>query len=269
LTCLLAPQGYGPDITEVISRTVWDGSKGTEFRRTASDNVTGVGNDYGADSTIEDDTSDASLADEEVVYTQADRGAFSGPLEHDAPQPGKFIAATESRLLNAGSLRRSVFQMSKEAFLGEPFTFSEFSPFFSQVSGAIRGVASLDGARLIFTADDIFAFSGDGPDDLGGGAIGRAQDIPTPSGLEDWRSLLKAHDGLYFQLDDEKIYRLPRGGGAPEWIGIDVMDTLTSYPVITGAAKCRRDDYDRVCVRKSRLIRWAAARAQHAHGHLD
>jgi len=243
LTVMLnATNGYGPDITEVVSRTVWDGSKGSIFRRTASDNVTGVGNDYGQDSTIEDDTSDASLADEEAVYTQADRGAFSGPLEHDAPQAGKFIAATESRLLNAGNLRRSLFQMSKDAFLGEPFTFSEFSPFFSQVSGAIRGVASLDGARLIFTADDIYAFSGDGPDDLGGGAIGRAQDIPTPSGLEDWRSLLKAADGLYFQLDDDKLYRLPRGGGAPEWIGIDVVDTLTTYPVITGTARCRRED---------------------------
>jgi len=243
LTVMLnATNGYGPDITEVISRTVWDGSKGAVFRRTASDNVTGVGNDYGAQSTIEDDTSDASLADEEEIYTQADRGVYSGPLEHDGPQPCKFIAATESRLLMGGLLRRSKFQMSKEAFLDEPFTWSEFSSFFSQVSGALRGLASLDGARLVFTADDIFAFFGDGPDDVGGGAIGRAQDIPTPSGLEDWRSLLKGPDGLYFQLDDEKIYRMPRGGGAPEWIGVDVRDTLTSYPVITGACKSRRDD---------------------------
>jgi len=241
-TLLNATHGYGAEITEVISRTVWDGSKGSVFRRTTSDGVTGAGNDYGATSSIDDGTSDANLADEAAVYTQADRGAFSGPLEHDAPQPCKFIAATESRLLLGGQLRRSKFQISKDAFLDEPFTFSEFSPFFSQVVGSVRGIASLDGARLIFTADDIFAFFGDGPDDLGGGAIGRAQDIPTPSGLEDWRSLLKAPDGLYFQLDDEKIYRLPRGGGAPEWIGIDVQDTLTSYPVVTGAAKSRRGD---------------------------
>lgn len=241
-TLLNRTNGYGPDITEVVSRTVWDGSKGSIFRRSVSDNITGAGNDYGDTAAIEDVTSDANLADEAEVYTQAERGAFSGPLEHDAAQPCKFVAATESRLLTGGLLRRSKLQMSKNAFLDEPFTFSEFSPFFSQVVGQLKGIASLDGARLIFTADDIFAFFGDGPDDLGGGEIGRAQDIPTPSGLEDWRSLLKAPDGLYFQLDDEKLYRLPRGGGAPEWIGIDVIDTLTSYPVVTGACKSRRDD---------------------------
>lgn len=233
---------YGPEITAVISRTVYDSTNGLEgsvFRRAVTDNCPG---DYGQTLTIVDTVPDSTLATQEALYTQSDRGPLSGCLEHNAARACQFIAAAEARLYTAGSLVPSHFQVSKEAFLGEPFTFSEFSSFFGQVSSNIRGLFSLDGARLVFTADDIFAVGGDGPDDLGGGYLESPIRIPTPSGLEDWRSFLEVPDGLFFQLDDGKLYLMPRGGGAPVWDGIDIQDTLSSYPVITGACKSRRDD---------------------------
>lgn len=232
-----------PQITAVVSRTVFaDSIQGSIYRRAVTATVPAGLNNYGDNLTIIDTTPDATLATQGAVYTQAERGALSGCLEHDAPRSGQYLAASESRLYLAGQLRRNQFQASKEAFIEEPFTFSEFSPFFGQVNAEIRGIFSLDQARLVFTADDIFAVFGTGPDDLGGGQLEAPIRIPTPSGLEDWRSFLEAPDGLYFQLDDTKLYQLPRGGGSPAWAGIDIQDTLVSYPVITGACKSRRDD---------------------------
>mgnify|MGYP001586934710 CR=1 FL=1 len=243
LTTLISGLGYGPEVVAVLSRTSFSGAvEGSTFRKANTKNVTGTGGSYGATSSIVDTTPDATLDTREALYTQSERGALSGVLEHDAPRSSSFVTASESRLYLAGQLATNQFQVSKEAFLGEPFTFSEFSTFFGQVSGALKGIFSLDGARMLFTTNEIFAVFGGGPDDLGGGQLEFPIRIPSPSGLEDWRSFLEDPTGLYFQLDDAKLYQMPRGGGAPVWVGVDVQDTLALYPVITGACKSKRDD---------------------------
>ncbi len=232
-----------PAITAVVSRTVYAGGvEGSIYRQTMTAAVPVGLTNYGDTLSIIDTTPDATLATQTALYTQAERGALSGCLEHDGPRSCQFLTASESRLYLGGQLRANQFQVSKEAFIEEPFTFSEFSSFFGQVSGRVRGVHSLDQARLVFTADEILAVPGAGPDDLGGGLLESPIRIPSASGLEDWRSLIESPDGLYFQLDDAKLYQLPRGGGAPAWVGADVQDTLASYPIITGACKSRRDD---------------------------
>jgi hypothetical protein len=232
-----------PDLTCVVSRTVFsDGIQGSIYRRSTTATISVGMTVYGANMQIIDLVPDSTLATAEALYTQGERGSLSGCLEHNGPRSSQYVAASESRLYLAGQLRYNQFQVSKEAFLEEPFNFSDFSTFFGQVAGRIRGVHSLDQVRLIFTADDIFAVPGAGPDDLGGGQLEAPIRIPTPSGLEDWRSLLEGPDGLFFQLDDQKLYLLPRGGGAPVWIGVDIQDTLASFPIITGACKSRRDD---------------------------
>lgn len=236
---------YGADVISVLSRTVWDataGIEGSEFRRTQTKQMAVGIAQYGSDLNITDTRSDADLGDEGVLYTQGTRGSLSGPLEHDAPQACSFITATESRLITGGLLSPSLVQCSKEAFLGEAIAFSEFSTFFSQVSAPVVGVHRLDGAKLVFTTDTIFNIPGEGPDDQGGGGLGSPVEIPTPSGLEDSRGILEAPDGLWFPLDDEKLFRMPRGGGVPEWEGVDAQDTLLAYPVITGACKSKRDN---------------------------
>lgn len=232
-----------PAITAVVSRTVYTGGvEGSLYRQTMTATVPVGLTNYGDTLSIIDTTPDATLATQTAIYTQAERGALSGCLEHDGPRSSQFVTASESRLYLGGQLRSSQFQVSKESFIEEPFTFSEFSSFFGQVAGRVRGIHSLDQLRLVFTADEIFAVPGGGPDDLGGGLLESPIRIPSASGLEDWRSLIEAPEGLYFQLDDSQLYQLPRGGGAPAWVGIDVQDTLASYPVITGACKSRRDD---------------------------
>lgn len=236
---------FGGDITAVLSRTEWSPSAetaGSVFRRCVAQRVpVGIAS-YGALLTIIDNVSDTALGDNEALYTQASRGALSGPLEQNAPQPSRLVAATESRLITAGLGHEFLVQVSRDAFLGEAFSFSDFSQFFSQVAGPVIGVRSLDSARLVFTADRIYAVTGAGPDDVGGGGFDPPVEIPTPSGLSNAWSFLEGPDGLWFQLDDTKLFRIPRGGGAPTWEGVDVEDTLQDFPIIVGTAKHKRDN---------------------------
>jgi hypothetical protein len=236
---------FGADVVGVLSRTVWDpvtGTPGSVMRRAVVRNIPiGMAN-YGELLTVTDTISDVDLADEEPIYTQSERGALSGTLEANAPEASTYVTASESRILTGGLSRPFEFQLSKEAFLGESFTFSEFSNFFGQASGPVLAVYALDSARLIFTRNEILAFGGSGPDDLGAGSIPSPQRIPTVDGLKDWRSLLEVPEGLFCQLDDDKLYQLPRGAGAPQWAAKDVIRELKAYPTITGAARHRGDN---------------------------
>lgn len=237
---------YGADVTLVISRTQWNpitGTPGSVLRRAVATNVPiGMAN-YGKLRTVIDTTPDATLATQEPIYTQGERGIESGPLEQNAPRACSYITASESRLILGGLARSFEFQMSRAAFLSEAYSFSEFSSFFGQVSAPIVAVQSLDSARVLFTAADIFAVIGDGPDDLGGGAIGDPLEVTSQGGLREdgWRSLLKVPEGLFFQLSDDKLMLLPRGAQSPVWAGEALRTLLTSFPAITGATRVRKD----------------------------
>jgi hypothetical protein len=243
----------GASITLVISRTEWSattvdvatglpGAQFSQFRRAIETDVPAGVATYGANIVINDNVSDEELAERGVLYTQAERGAFSGSLEHNAPDPCRYITATESRILTGGLLRQHEVQVSKEAFLGQPFAWSVRSNFYGLVSGAVNGVHALDGAKIVFTRDEIYALREGAPDDEGKGVLGLPVRIPTPSGLKDWRSLVEMPDGLACQLDDDKLFRIPRGGGAPDWFGADIVKLVKSFPTITAAARHKADN---------------------------
>lgn len=236
---------YGAEVTLVVSRTVWNpvsGTEGSVFRRCRTRDLdVGMG-DYGRTYPIIDGEADADIAANEAIYTQADRGAISLPLAHFAPSSCGYITATEARLLLGGLPRQFEVQISKGAFLGEAFSFSPVSNFFSCVSSPVIGVHRLDTSKLVFTSDTVFALGGDGPDDVGVGTLSAPVEIPTPSGLNNPWSFLEGPDGLWFQLDDTKLFRMPRGGGSPTWEGVDIEDTLQTFPLITGACKHKADN---------------------------
>lgn len=253
LHTVLGDGALGASATLVISRTEWSpstvdvstGTAGAQFsqlRRAVEEPVPGDVASYGADIEVTDNVSDETLATRGVLYTQAERGALSGSLQHDAPQSCRYITATESRLLTGGLLRPHEVQVSKEAFLGQPFSFSELSNFFGLVSGSVVGVHALDSLKLVFTRDEIYALREGAPDDEGKGVLGLPVRIPTPSGLKDWRSLVEMPDGLACQLDDDKLFRIPRGGGAPDWFGADIVKLVKDFPEVTAAARHKADN---------------------------
>lgn len=235
----LGDAAYGAQITGVIYRTVWDGangSQGSQFHEVGRFACPAGQSNYGDDITFEDNETDADAAENPVLYTQG------GPVEHNAPEMATYISASTSRVTLAGLARGSEFQESKEQELDEGVNFSVLSSFFGRAPNPITGVVALDGVRILFTRTDVYTVTGDGPGNDASGALPPPLELGAPGGLRSWTSILKGPDGVWFQLDDSKLYRMPRGSGAPEWLGVDVQDTLALYPTITGAARCRADD---------------------------
>lgn len=230
---------YGAEVTGVLYRTVWDsvnGSQGSQFHEVQRFTCPSTLADYGDDILIEDGRSDSAAATRAVLYTQA------GPVEHNAPEMATYLSASSARISAAGLARTNEFQESKEQELDEGINFSNLSSFFVRAPNPINGILSLDGIRILFTRTDIYTVDGDGPENDASGALPAPVELASPGGLRDWRSLLKGPDGVWFQLDDSKLYRMPRGQGAPEWLGVDVQDTLALFPSVVGAARCRQDD---------------------------
>jgi hypothetical protein len=230
---------YGAQVTGVLYRTVWDsvnGARFSEFKEAQRFEVPSSLAAYGDDIVVSDTRSDTALARRPTLYTQG------GPVEHNAAEACTYVSASSARLSVAGLARQSEAQESKEQELDEAVNFSNLSSFFTRAPNPIVGILSLDGIRILFTRPDIFTVAGEGPQNDASGALPQPVELASPGGLKDARSLLKAPDGVWFQLDDNKLYRMPRGNGAPEWLGVDIQDTLASFPVITGACRARADD---------------------------
>lgn len=245
LNVVLGTNVFGADVTLAVYRTQWDAVNniiGGVFKRCSSVSIPSVFANYGQVVSVVDTMSDATLATQVPVYSQADRGPINAPLIHNAPEACSYMSVSSARILTGALARPYEFQESKESFLGEPVNFSEFPNFFGKASSEINGVVSLDGVRLICSRERIFAVLGKGPSDTGAGALPSPVEVAAPSGLQDWKSLVVAPDGVYFQLDTNKLYRISKGGTNPEWIGIDIQDTLALFPSIIGAARCRQDD---------------------------
>lgn len=229
----------GSQVTGVILRTFWDPVTETQsstFHEVSRFACPSTLSDYGDDIVISDTLSDVNAQTRAVLYTQ------EGPVEDNSPDMATYVSGSSSRLTVAGLARSAEVQESKEQAIDQAATFSNLSSFFVRCPDPVVGVVSLDGVRLVMSRSDIYAIQGEGPDDAGAGALPPPVTLGSPSGLRDWRSLLVAPDGVWAQLDDSKLYRIPRAGVAPEWLGIDIQDTLASFPDITGAARCRRDD---------------------------
>jgi hypothetical protein len=229
----------GSQVTAVLYRTVWDATTSTQsstFHEVLRVECPSQLTDYGDDIVEDDGLSDTSAATRAVLYTQ------DGPVEDNAPEMATYVSGSSSRLTVAGLARSAEVQESKEQAIDQGVAFSGLSSFFTRCPEPVVGVVSLDGIRLVMSRSDIYGIQGEGPADDGSGALPPPVTLGSPSGLRDWRSLLVAPDGVWAQFDDSKLYRIPRAGAAPEWLGIDVQDTLAAYPVITGAARCRQDD---------------------------
>jgi hypothetical protein len=239
LRIALGDAAYGSDVVGVLYRTLWDdtnGAQGSQLTECKRFSLPGNMGSYGQTITVVDAALDSAIATKEVLYTQ------NGPVENNAPESCAYISASSARIITAGLARQSEFQESKEQELDQPINFARNPAFFGRAPSILKGVLSLDGVRLLFPRNDVLAVTGEGAQNDASDALPQPVEIASPSGLKDWRSLLKAPDGIWFQLDDEKLYRMPRGSGAPTWEGIDVQDTLAAFPVITGACRNRQDD---------------------------
>jgi hypothetical protein len=177
--------------------------------------------------------SDATVRANGIIYTQAGRAALGAILPHEAPLPADYLWKFGARLLSANA---DEAQVSKEIFPGRQVEWSGATGFLvPKISERITGVGALDARGFLFTAEHIYQFSGDGPNDAGEGRYTEPTVVPGSTGLMTWQSLVETPIGLFFQGSNGQLWVLPRDGSPPVWIGQPVRDTLVDFPTVTSA----------------------------------
>lgn len=211
-------------------------TKGTVFQL-AETQAVATAVEWGGIVALTDVTTDTFLLTQESLYTQGERGSLTGVKQNDTVPPCRYCWTVGNRILLGGLPDPSQVQISKALFPAETIAFSDDFAFVGFVDGSVTGVAGLDGIPIVFTADAIYRFSPQFPDDNGGnGQLDVPQKIPSEGGSNNYSSFLETSLGLFYQARDTKLMLLPRGGAAPVWIGRRIQDTLTAFPNIVGAA---------------------------------
>jgi hypothetical protein len=233
--CNATNQQFGGAVKVVVWRTLPAPDK--QFLR--DNTATIVTGNFGQEVTIVLTQSDSSLSDEAQLYTQGASGARSGPNPFLSPQPARYIYPSGDTLTTGGLPQDSQIQEGRPAFPNEPIGWAENLGGFGSAPERVLQVLRLDERRFALTANAIYEHPGEGLDINGVGDLGRPRRLPSPGGLhggaDGWRSICETAIGIFFQLAADSIFLLPRGGGAPVFIGAPVQSTLASYPVITSA----------------------------------
>jgi hypothetical protein len=184
--------------------------------------------------TYTDLLSDATQASQQALYTQVGQ-----TLPNAFPPASRFGCVGGQRLFLGGLIRSDLVQASKLIFGDQSPTFCDSDAFRIVLPAACTGLAWMD-VLVLFTAEGIYIASGDGPSDDGLGDFGNLTRMPYELGCIEPRSVKVIDDGCFFQTS-RGLYLLPRGFGAPVPAGDNVMETLRSFPVITGAATVTKD----------------------------
>jgi hypothetical protein len=233
----------GSGIILSLWRTEWDGTaKRVGYKRAATKFLTGSIADAGDTVSVVDLLSDATLLEQEVLYTDGGSGSLSVSLPRVAGPPSEYLWPTADGLILAGLPLNSQFVQSLPIQQEKALAFAPNAltgaGFYGVTMNDVRGVASVDGVRMFFGEKTILLSGGQGPDAEGRGDIPAPANTSTDYGLvlDGWRSMLLAKEGLWFQADDEKLCVMPRGGGTPAWGGMAIRKTLREHPIIVGAS---------------------------------
>lgn len=185
----------------------------------------------GATVTFVDGYPDSELEQNKTLYTQ-----IGQELPTSQFPACSFANVGGGRLWCAGGFHGNVAHASKVFMPRIAPEFADDDAFRVSLPANITGSAWCDN-QVFFTQEGIYVVSGDGPDGAGVGSFTTSR-LPFNVGCIDWRSVVVTDLGVFFQ-SPRGLYLLPRGFGQP--VAMDqVLDTLSTYPIITSA----RADYD-------------------------
>ncbi|HEY6924947.1 MAG TPA: hypothetical protein VI653_15840, partial [Steroidobacteraceae bacterium] len=136
-----------------------------------------------------------------------------------------------NRLWCGGGFAGNTIQASKLFMPHLAPEFADDDAFRATLPSACTGMAWCD-AQVAFTQEGIYVISGEGPDASGNGFFSVSR-LPFDMGCIDWRSVDATDAGIFFQ-SARGLMLLPRGFGAPIQMS-QVLDTLSTYPIITSA----------------------------------
>lgn len=221
--------GARPGALIEIYRTL---SNGSTFYRLGDLDAIQVGFAAGGFGAWVDQASDTSISANKVLYVQVGQTLPNAP-----PPPCRFAMLGGQRLWLGGLFRSDVAQCSKLILGDQSPTFCDSDSFRVVAPSAITGLAFMDNLML-FTDEGnggVYVVTGDGPDDSGSGEFSPPTRLPYAIGCIEPRSLISVDEGTFFQ-SRRGLYMIPRGFGAPVPAGDVVMDTLATFPIITGVS---------------------------------
>lgn len=266
----------GSGTTIELWRTVWDATNSVKiagFRKCSTTVCLGTGAGTGFTTLCADILSDAILATQELLYTDAGSGALSGPLPRVNAPAAAFVNTVGARLQLSGLPDRQRYCESLAKLPGRPVCFAPNArtgaSYYNDAQLAIAGAASTDAGRVLFTDKEILIAGGKGADEDGRGQIPEAVRLSGDFSLRanGQRSILVAKEGVWFQADDEKLCLLPLDGGPAKWEGQPIRTTLKARPAIAAAAQCQNENTalfainsafsGRILVREQRTGQWS------------
>jgi hypothetical protein len=177
---------------------------------------------YGPDS-----QSDQDLQVSSVMYITG------GVLDNVIPPSPAFGCVHRSRYAIVDETLRNVwFTKQASASLAPGYNEALIVPF--PEGGDITQIASLDDKFVAFKDHSIWIMYGDGPAQTGQGSDWTIpQKVASDVGCVTWQSLVLTPVGLMFRAENG-IYLLDRGCSV-SFIGVNVVDTLRDFPLVTSA----------------------------------
>lgn len=192
--------------------------------------------------TIRSEQADSILDDNAVIYSDESGMEIAGPY------PCRYIWRGRDRALTGALPQEDSWFYSDLLIPGRQVSFPSLffqGSYIRRANQPITAVGAFETVGVVWTVDEIAQIPGRGPERSGTGEFDSMVSVATPGGCIDWRSVVSAPPGFFFQMAPDKLMLLtrgPQGGGAGEvvWAGQAVRDTLASFPVITGAVHIRK-----------------------------
>lgn len=233
-----------PDVTIEIYRTAGNGT--IFYRVTTINSTVNNDNDVTTDTLIYvDDVSDASIQDNEILYTTG------GVLENSPPPAAQAIASFQNRSWLGALEEPNKIRYSKELVTGRAIEFSDFLELtIDPKGGRVKALEVLDDKLIIFKEATLFAITGVGPSATGQGGNYSAQLITSDVGTIEAETIVSTELGLMFK-SRKGIYLLDRGLNV-SYIGAKVEDfnslTMTGSTLIEDANEVRFVHSNGVCL---------------------
>ena len=191
-----------PQFRLAVYRTV---ASGTIFYRTAVGTYDLSVSTPTSPITITDNTSDATLVTNKLLYTTG------GTVENIAPPYTQALAFVKNRLWTFEYGSTDTVWFSKEVREG-------FFPQFSDLLkvqlprnyGELTGIAGIDDKLIMLKQFGVYVIVGDGPTETLVGAFSQAQPVSNGVGCINPRSIVETPQGVFFQ-SQEGIHILDRG----------------------------------------------------------
>lgn len=233
---LLISQKVGVNIVLFMTQ-----AGGLTFYRVTPVNVPVPNTTAATSVTIVISSSDATIAGNELLYTQPNQAGTT--LPNLAPPPCSVLGVHQNRVWFDRADQPVAFGYSQQYINNVGLQFNEQLGGVVDVSaGAFTGFASLDEKQIIFCARKLYVVYGTGPTANGGFSnYSDPQEIPADVGCSEPRSIVKMPNGIIFK-SAKGFYLLGRDLSV-RYIGDGVArydaDTITSAVILEDRHECR------------------------------